>query len=266
MYNIRTLTNPIALYQPKPHILSRDTAAHLDNALKVLENYQIFHALSDLERSNVFKHIKIRRYHHHQMIYSQNAPCNEVSIVLQGALKLGWDTPSGRYYTDIIVPTGTIINVVPVINQQPYTHDHTAVGSTILANLNADFFKQLIEKNPAVMSVVLKLVCLRTQMNWERIVYRTTASLRTRLAKELVFLVDFHSYQKKDKFFLNLKLNQENFAELMQTTRQSINKELAKLAQERLIEVKYNQTNILDYVALKKIAESENLRFSTQFR
>jgi DNA-binding GntR family transcriptional regulator len=77
--------------------------------------------------------------------------------------------------------------------------------------------------------------------------------------------VDYHSYQDKDKILLNLKLSQENLAELLQTSRQSINKELAALSNQHIIEVKYNQIFILDFAKLSNIAQTHQLHSTTKF-
>lgn len=89
--------------------------------------------------------------------------------------------------------------------------------------------------------------------------------MRTRLAKELLFLVDFHSQQDNNQFLIKLKLNQENFAELLGTTRQSINKEFAWFSEHEILEVKYNQILILNYDALNTIAQGENSLSATKF-
>lgn len=77
--------------------------------------------------------------------------------------------------------------------------------------------------------------------------------------------MDYHSYQDKDKILLNLKLSQENLAELLQTSRQSINKELAALSNQNIIEVKYNQIFILDFEKLSDIAQTHQFNSTTKF-
>lgn len=262
--------NPISIYQHEldsEAVLDYSFSQHdfIQKTIRILENYQFIQSLPEADKSKLIQHLKIRKYYHNQTIYSQNDPCTEINIILEGALKLGWNTTSGKYHTDIFVPSGTIINIVPIVTEQPLLHDHIAQGRTVLANLPGQLFINMIRHHPDALFMVLKLICVRTQLNREQNFISSTESLTTRLAKKLVFLVDYHSYQHKDKILLNLKLSQENLAELLQTSRQSINKELAALANEKIIEVKYNQISILNYAKLSQMAQTAQLLCNTKF-
>ncbi|MDS7936062.1 Crp/Fnr family transcriptional regulator [Acinetobacter sp. V91_7] len=262
--------NPISKYQndfdggqSSDHQIITNEFIH--KSIRILENYQVIQSLSNTEKSTLIQHLKIRKYYHNQTIYNQNDPCTDINILLEGALKLGWSTSQGKYHTDIFVPSGTLINIVPIVTGQPLLHDHIAQGRTVIANLPGQLFMDVIRNNADALFMVLKLICVRTQLNREQNFIYSTETLQTRLAKKLVFLVDYHSYQDKDKILLNLKLSQENLAELLQTSRQSINKELAVLSNQNIIEVKYNQIFILDFEKLSDIAQTHQLHTTTKF-
>ncbi|MEN8549992.1 Crp/Fnr family transcriptional regulator [Acinetobacter soli] len=237
----------------------------INKSILILENYQFIQSLSHTEKSTLIQQLKIRKYYHNQTVYNQNDSCTDINILLEGALKLGWSTSSGKYHTDIFVPSGTLINIVPIVTGQPLLHDHIAQGRTVIANLPGQLFIDVIRNNADALFMVLKLICVRTQLSREQNFIHSTETLQTRLAKKLVFLVDYHSYQDKDKILLNLKLSQENLAELLQTSRQSINKELAALSNQNIIEVKYNQIFILDFEKLSNIAQTHQFRSTTKF-
>lgn len=266
--NIIEFKNPIIKYKYENQNIGNDypsNAEYLAKTIRILDNYQMLQDLSLEDQEKLIKHIKIKKYYHNQLVYKHNSECKEVSVLVSGALKLGWNMENGKYLTDIFVPIGTIINIVPIFSGRPYVHDHIAQGKTILASIPSDIFIETIQNNAQTLTKILKLICARTQISRERKFFYSTESLRTRLTKELIFLADFHSYQEKDRYFLELKLNQENFAELLRTTRQSINREFAWLAEQHIIEVKYNQIIINDYEALKALALGESNFPATKF-
>lgn len=241
------------------------SSADVLEAIRILENYQLIQDLEEHDKALLIKHIKIKKYYHNQLIYKQNTTCHDINLILDDVLKLGWTTSSGKCLTDAFLPAGMLINIVPIFSNRPFVHDYFSQGSTVIANISADIFKRVIQNNAKALTQLLKLICARTQINREKLFFYSTASLRTRLAKELLFLVDFHSQQDNNQFLIKLKLNQENFAELLGTTRQSINKEFAWFSEHEILEVKYNQILILNYDALNTIAQGENSLSATKF-
>ncbi|KAA8735397.1 Crp/Fnr family transcriptional regulator [Acinetobacter qingfengensis] len=259
--------NPISKYKHELNQQSDYTShsEHVKNAIKIMENYQFIQHLTDQEKNQLIQNIKVKKYYHNQLIYAQNSPTENVNIIVEGTLKLGWTTPSGKYHTSLFMPAGTLINIVPVIANQPLIYDHIAQGNTIIANISSEIFVNSIQNNAKALFMVLKLICNRTQMNREHIFYFSAEPLHIRLAKELLFLVEYHAYQQNNRFLLDFKLSQENIAELLHTTRQSINKELSSFAKAGILLIKYNQIHILDYKKLSEIANGDNLSTTTKF-
>ncbi|AOA57038.1 Crp/Fnr family transcriptional regulator [Acinetobacter larvae] len=254
--------NPISLYQAEILRLPKNncsTADYIQRALKILQNYNFLQHLSASEHALLLNHLKIKRYVHHQVIYHQNQPSNEVMIIIDGTLKLGWHVPNAQYHTDSFIPSGTMINIVPVITQQPLMHEYIAQGSTIVANLAGDMMREILQHNARAQYALFNIICVRTQLQRANAVFASTLSLRTRLVKEILFLIHYHFYRD------DIKLNQANFAELLQSTRQKINKEFAYLVQQGLVEVKYNRIRILDYAGLKQLSEHANPVATTEF-
>ncbi|WP_130803747.1 Crp/Fnr family transcriptional regulator [Acinetobacter ihumii] len=268
MSQIISFKNPISKYQKETLLYKNNRVSHseyIESAAKILENYAFIQYLSPQEKNTLLQHIRIKKYYHNQTIYHQNSACEDINIIIEGALKLGWALPSGKYHTNIFIPSGTIINIVPIVTEKPFLHDHIAQGNTIVANISGSVFMQICQKNAQALYSILKLICVRAQLNREQEFFHSTEPLSIRLAKKLVFLVDYHSYQHQDKILLSLKLSQENLAELLQTTRQNINKELSYLARAHILEIKYNQIYILDYQKLSQVAQCQHLTFDTKF-
>ena len=268
MNQIISFKNPISKYQTEhlPHKNTRvSNSEYIENAIKILENYEFIQYLTQQEKNTLLQHIRIKKYYHNQTVYHQNSACEDINIIIEGALKLGWSLPNGKYHTQIFIPSGTIINIVPIVTDKPFLHDHAAQGNTIVANISGCVFMDTCKQNAQALYSILKLICVRAQLNREQEFFHSTEPLSLRLAKKLVFLVDYHSYQHQDKILLNLKLSQENLAELLQTTRQNINKELSYLAKDHILEIKYNQIYILDYSKLSQVAQCQHLIFDTKF-
>jgi CRP/FNR family cyclic AMP-dependent transcriptional regulator len=258
--------NPISKYHVEQQLtVAVPSSQYRLKAIQILDNYQFIEHLGAADKQQLMQCMKIKKLYHNQLLYKQNDPGDTVNIILEGALKLGWTLPSGRPHTELLIPSGTLINIVSAVTEQPLIHDHIAQGITVLANIPAEIFIRSICNNADSLFKILQLICIRTQLKREHRFYAAAESLATRLAKELLFLVDYHSYQSHNKILFKIKLNQANIAELLQTTRQNINRELAFFYQEGILCFKYNKIEILDYEKLKAVASNDGLATTARF-
>lgn len=80
-------------------------------------------------------------------------------------------------------------------------------------------------------------------------------SLRARCARLLLMLADAHGLPRPSGVALTIKLSQEEFADLLGRTRQSVNRELKQFEREGLIRMEYLRFTVCDVAALRAIAD-----------
>ncbi|MFU8927101.1 Crp/Fnr family transcriptional regulator [Acinetobacter puyangensis] len=227
----------------------------MDIAKEIILGHTIAQYLNKQELQKLFDNLKFHHYHHHQVVYRHQQKSGDIFLILQGSLQLSWHAPDGRQIIHQFLPAGCMINIIPVITGLPMMHDHIAHHTTIIATIPGKIFLELTQSNAKVSFEILKMIACRSHFILDDIYYHKTRSLRVRLARQLFFLLNYFSHQRTNSP-LTIKLSQENFAELLQTTRQSISKELLWLAQQSIAEVKYNQIHILDIEKLETLAYS----------
>ncbi|TCM60445.1 CRP-like cAMP-binding protein [Acinetobacter calcoaceticus] len=232
---------------------------------ELLDHYPFIQHLDQSEKESLIEQIKVKKFYHNQMIYSQNTSINEVMLVLNGIIKTSWVTIEGKNFTKMFVPAGLLINIVPLIAERPLIHDYIAYGNTTVAIIPGAIFLNIIQANPQALFYILKLVCIRSQFSREQLHYAATDTLRIRLAKELLFLAHYHASKLDNVIHLKLKLTHENFAELLQSSRQSINREFSWLAQAGIVQARYNQIAITDLTRLTLLAKSNTQVTDTLF-
>ncbi|MCE1270654.1 MAG: Crp/Fnr family transcriptional regulator [Acinetobacter sp.] len=225
----------------------------IEQARQHLFNNYFFDLCTAEQQEQLMKSIKISRYHHGQTIFRQGIACNELTLILKGTIKMSWNIDNGKCITHRFLPTGFLINIVPLMSKRPLVHDHIAHDATIIATVSGEIFLSILQNNPKFSYNVFEMICKRNHILFEETYHRASQPLRIRLAREFMILVDFFSKQEAEGIKITIKLSQEHFAELLQTSRQSINKELLWLSQEGIAEAKYNQITILDLKKLKAL-------------
>ena len=82
----------------------------------------------------------------------------------------------------------------------------------------------------------------------------TLETLPVRVARALLTLVAAHGRVQADGVAIDLKLSQEEFADMLGLTRQRVNRELNAFAARQIISTAYSQIRVLDLAALKNLA------------
>ncbi|MEQ1246029.1 Crp/Fnr family transcriptional regulator [Acinetobacter soli] len=222
-------------------------------AEKILAECAFMHACSTQEKSALFSEIKIRHLYQGQVLYSRNQSCREIVIILSGALKLGWNSYDGKYLIHRFIPMGALLNIVYLISESAFEHDYVAHEATVIATIPEHIFKTAIQNNAQMLYQVLKLVCQRTRLLDNDLYHLSTQPLKVQIARQLIYLIEFFSTQTQQGIEVVLKLSQENLAELLKISRQSIRKEIQWFIEEGIIETKYNHISIMNIEKLKSL-------------
>jgi CRP-like cAMP-binding protein len=73
----------------------------------------------------------------------------------------------------------------------------------------------------------------------------------------LLMLVDQHGRGSQSGIEIDLKLSQDEFADMLGVTRQSLNRELKNLEKQGLISIAYSRITLVDMPALQCLARSK---------
>lgn len=234
-------------------LTSKVTTDYHQLAREQLTEYRFFQLCTEEEKQKIYHQLKILHYPAEHYIYTANQTCHDVTIVLSGIIRTAWTSPEGKHHIYKFLPAGVLTNIVPIITHQCFGHDHISHEPTVVATIPGDLFLDILEHNPKVLYVIFQLICNRSHIHYSDSYYQATQSLQIRLARELIYLVEFFSLQLHSDIKIKIKLSQENFAELLNTSRKNINKELSILTQQGIVKVRYHQIHILDLEKLKNM-------------
>ncbi|AOA57878.1 Crp/Fnr family transcriptional regulator [Acinetobacter larvae] len=261
-----------------PSILAKDQVAHDRNAqqsliqnlhcvttdyyqyaMELLKEYKFFQLCTEQQQQMIAHHLKIQHYPAGHYIYTANQNCQNIAIILKGIIRTAWTSPEGKHHIYKFLPAGLLTNIVPTVTGQCFGHDHISHEPTVLASIPANIFLDILEKNTKVLYVIFQLICNRTHLHYSDSYYQATQPLAVRLARELIYLVDFFSFQLDSDIKIKIKLSQENLADLLNSSRKNINKELSLLAQQGIVKVRYHQIHILDLKRLRALISETDM-------
>ncbi|WP_245809114.1 Crp/Fnr family transcriptional regulator [Acinetobacter populi] len=222
-------------------------------AKQILSHHKFMEFCTEDQKKQILKNIKIQQYYPNQTISGQYEQCDYIQLVLEGTIKTCTYSLEGKQLINRFIPVGLLTNIVPLVTHQKFQRHQIAHEFTTIAKISGQVFLSILKENVQLLYYIFEHVCNRSLTLYDDHLYQNTQSLRVQLARQLVELAYFFSLQLDDGIKLQIRLSQENFADLLQTTRQRINKEFLWLEQEKIAVAKYNQIHILDLDRLKML-------------
>ncbi|WP_089340892.1 Crp/Fnr family transcriptional regulator [Burkholderia singularis] len=192
-----------------------------------------------------------------ELIFARNGPCDDIQVVLSGAIEMSWTNAAGTRAVAIYMWPNEVINFIPVIDGGGSMHDQRAHGLTTLFHISRDALFAQFEREPSLLRGVLDLICARSRALHRRIGRSALSGFRARLADQLLSLAEWHGQSAQRGIELTIRLSQEDLASLLVASRQSVNKELRRLVRERVIDAQYSRLTILDIERLREISDGD---------
>ena len=194
-----------------------------------------------------------------EIVYAAGDPPNGIFALISGEIRVIQTTAEGRSALLMIASPGVWFGEAAMIDGQPRSSDAVAVGQAVVLQLSPAVFRRLTSDNSQHYAAFAGLVCQQYRKAMEYIVATADLPLPVRLAQRLVALVQTHGRQDRGAVIIGLHLSQENLAEMVGASRQSLNRALKALEARGMVSVGYSALTIRDGAALETLARSRML-------
>lgn len=185
-------------------------------------------------------------------LFHEGDPGDRLYFIISGKIKLGRTASDGRENLVAIMGPGELFGEMALFDPSPRSTAATAVSETHLAGLNHDNLKKVIERNPAVSQQLLQALARRLRRTNENLADLVFSDVPGRVAKALLDLADRFGRQTTDGVLVAHELTQEELAQLVGASRETVNKALAEFVQRGWIRLEARAVVILDLQRLKQ--------------
>ncbi|AOA59728.1 Crp/Fnr family transcriptional regulator [Acinetobacter larvae] len=224
-------------------------------AKQILMHHKFMQFCTDQQKKQILENITIQQFYPNQIISAQYEDCDYIQLVLEGTIRVCTYTLEGKQYINRFIPVGLLSNIVPLVTRCQFQRHQIAHEFTTVAKISGPVFLSILKENVELLYYIFESICHRSLTFFDDHLYQNTQSLRIQLARQLVELSNLFALQLEDGIKLKIRLSQENFADILQTTRQRINKEFLWLEREKIAIAKYNQIHILDFNRLQSLTK-----------
>ncbi len=186
-----------------------------------------------------------------QFVHSRGDERPGISVIEEGAAQAGIYGLDGSFILTSYIGPGHTFGEFTVFTKLPRTHDVSAVGRTTILEIPAPRFLSMCEEDPIYLKVLLQTTLMRSHLVLEMLHAVRSLPLFPRVAKYLLILAPGGPDTPV------LRFRQSDLASTLGLSRASMNRALAILEDEALIERGYGHIKIRDR---DRLAQWQNTR------
>ena len=223
---------------------------HVDEA--VIRKAPIFLGLDSSAADALRASMNLVKLRKGQSLFKEGDDGDHLFVVSSGKVKLGTKSVDGRENLLMILGPGDMFGELSLFDSGPRTATATAVTDSKLLALGQDKVIPWVKEHPEVSLQLLARLASRLRRTNEVVGDLVFSDVPGRVAKALIDLGVKFGDKRSEGLFVNHDLTQEELAQLVGASRETVNKALADFAQRGWLRLEARSVMILDYERLLK--------------
>ena len=218
----------------------------------VLRRAPLFASLDDEAFAALTKEITEVDLSRGATLFHEGDPGDQLYFIVSGKIKLGRTASDGRENLVAVMGPGEIFGEMALFDPSPRSTSATAVSETRLAGLKHENLRKVIQHSPEVSAQLLQALARRLRRTNENLADLVFSDVPGRVAKALLDLADRFGRPATDGILVAHELTQEELAQLVGASRETVNKALAEFVQRGWIRLEARAVVILYLQRLKQ--------------
>ena len=204
---------------------------------ELLESVSIFASLEEKELDLLLQATTIKQLKPKEVLCHKGDPGNQLYGILSGSLKVTTTGTDGKEVMFGLMGPGEVIGEIALLDGEERSATVTAVEGAELLTLHRRELIPFLEKNPRAAIGLAGILAARVRALSDRAEDRQTMPLEGRIAKHLLALSESHGKRLVVGGPVEVRMPQQDLADLVGTTRESVNKQLRAWEDEGIVEL-----------------------------
>jgi CRP/FNR family transcriptional regulator len=189
-----------------------------------------------------------------QTLFAENETGDRLYVVLEGKIKLSRTAPDGRENLLSVLGPSEMFGELSLFDPRPRTASATALTDVRLAGLGHDDLRPWLTGRPEVALHLLRALAQRLRRTNDVLADLVFTDVPGRVAKQLLQLAQRFGTQEGGAMRVTHDLTQEEIAQLVGASRETVNKALADFAHRGWIRLEGKSVLISDSERLARRA------------
>jgi len=222
-----------------------------------LADHEFLGLLTPEERADLLSQARVKRFPGGRLLFQKGDPGDKLFIIASGLVSIGVVTEEGKHLVFNVLGRGEVFGEIALLDGGLRTADATAMSDCELLVVERSDVIPFLERHPETTARVISMLCKRVRWISQNLEDALGSDVPRRLARKLVTLSNVHGIPSEDGGIdIQLKLPQQDLANMIGVSRESVNKHLKAWTDLGWISVRRGHVTIGDIDCLKALAET----------
>ncbi len=189
-----------------------------------------------------------------QSLFDEGDQGDRLYVIGEGKIKLGRTSSDGRENLLAILGPGEMFGELSLFDPGPRTATATAVAETQVVSMGHEQLKEFLAARPGVATTLLAALARRLRRTNDVLADLVFTDVPGRVAKALLDLADRFGRPVEEGIMVAHDLTQEELAQLVGASRETVNKALADFATRGWLRLEARAVLLQDVERLKRRA------------
>ena len=223
--------------------------------IKQLENNHWYSKLPNTFQSFILEKGRLLSINKDQTVFNSGDVFNGIYAVLEGSIRLGYIDIEGNEAIAAIAEPIMWFGEISLVDQQPRSHDAIALQKAVVLHIHGLELIELLKIHPEFWFHIAQLTSQKLRFAFLELIAIQTQTIHQRLAQRLIFILN--GYGNHIEIENNIiHLSQEQLAQMLVCSRQTINQELQTLEKQGIIRLSFKKIEVLNLALLHQIAHT----------
>jgi CRP/FNR family transcriptional regulator len=220
----------------------------------VLASVPLFAALDADSAATLESVLTTRTVSRGHIVFREGDEGDRLFIVIDGKVKISRAAADGRENLLAVLGTGEMFGELSLFDPGPRTASVSAVTDATLASLDHDDLRPLLFERPGVAVELLQALAQRLRRTNEAMADLVFTDVPGRVAKALLDLAEKFGISEADGVRVRHDLTQEELAQLVGASRETVNKALSEFAHRGWLRIEGRSVLLIDTERLTRRA------------
>lgn len=229
-------------------------AEFTDEDAAALARTPLLRELSEADTAAIRPHTHVVSLKRGDRLYDEGDVDDQLYVVIEGKVKLTRTSSDGREVLVRVQGPGDMFGELAMFDPTYRTSNASAVTDARLAAIAHDDLRQVLTDRPAIALLLLRELAQRLRIITDANTNLIFTDVPGRVAKALLELADKFGTQQEDGTLVSHDLTQEELAQLVGASRETVNKALADFAARGWIQLSAKSVLLIDPDRLRRRA------------
>lgn len=234
-----------------------------------IRQFYLFSTLSDEAHACFLEGSRTRCLQDGELVYDVGDEPDFVFVVLQGAVRLEVPLPDGESLFLGVVPASTLLGEHEALCDTYSVARVSAVGDLTLLAIPKGNFLHVFKTEPAFTQTLTQQLAMTMRMLCLAAAHHFTSRVDKKLASILIHLAETIGEKQPESVRLKVKLSQDELAQMISASRQTVNKHLQTWRKQGWIGMDQGRIELFQMAKLKDLSSEQVMqelrsRFNSQ--